>query len=96
MLVAVKTSNLVSDNPAVAQLGIGDEVDRLFNYSLVKPSVIRDQLKAMKAEIRLWFRESSNKAKKWAIDHGVINAVIDGTKTEWNIANSGGEGWGGG
>jgi hypothetical protein len=87
MPVSVKTSNIGEDNEAVAKLGLQDEVDRLSNYSLLKQSVIRDNLKAMKAEIRLWFRESESMAKKWAIDHGVITAVVSGHKTEWNLSS---------
>jgi hypothetical protein len=52
------------------------EIDRLFNYWLVRPNGVRETLLSYGAEIKLWFAErklsgrATGRRKEWAVDLG--------------------------
>jgi hypothetical protein len=85
-LIPVKTGTVGEGQEALMeQMGIPQwEVDRLFNYTLVRPSAVRETLLSFNAEVKLWFTEkqqgkrASGKRKAWDVDFGKMTATIGG------------------
>lgn len=80
--VGVRTDDVGVGDPVVEKLGLQDEADRLFNVSLIRPSVLRAFLHSMNTQVRLWFTSNGKEGRRthWKIDHGRIEAVIDSRK----------------
>jgi len=86
MLIPVKTGTVGEGQEALMeQMGIPQwEVDRLFNYTLVRRSAVRETLLSFNAEVKLWFMEkqqgqrASGKRKAWDVDFGKMTATIGG------------------
>lgn len=84
MLVPVKTGTAgEGQEELLERLGIPQwEVDRLFNYSLVRPSAIRETLLSYSTEVKLWFKEQpqgrqgTGRRKAWEVDMGRLEAMI--------------------
>jgi DNA invertase Pin-like site-specific DNA recombinase len=81
--IPVQVDDLGRDNPAVGQLGIGEEVDRLFNVRMLRPSTIRRTLDHLGVEVRLWWQDvtkqrTTGKKRTWRVDYGKIEATIGG------------------
>ena len=71
-LIPVKVGNVGKDNPAVKHLGIQDEIDRLFNFRLVKPTAIRQLLHGIGCQVKVEWDEAGT------FIGGNISATIDG------------------
>jgi len=88
LLVGIKTDTVGEDNPAVKHLGIQDEVDRLFNYTLARPSAIRQMLHDLEARVDLSFTRIGNgKRGKFAVDYGNLTVSIEG-KPQTTVSSS--------
>ena len=84
MLVPVKTGSVGAGEEALMdELGIEQgEVDRLLNYTLVRPSSVRETLRSYNTEVKLWFKEApqgrqaTGHRKQWEVDMGRLDAKI--------------------
>ena len=82
ILIPVITGGRGEGNPIVQKLGIGAEVDRLFNTTLIRPSVLRQKLIDLDARVELWFQDATKRGQgmrhRWAVDYGKLTATIGG------------------
>ena len=84
MLVGIKTGIVGHDSQDVLEaIGIEQsDIDRLFNFTMVRPSVVRETLLSYKAEVKLWFTEKKQSSrakggrKSWEVDMGRLDARI--------------------
>lgn len=84
MLVAIKTGRLGHDSQELLEeMGIDQsEIDRLFNFTMVRPSVVRETLLSYNTEVKLWFAEkkqggrATGSRKAWEVDMGRLDARI--------------------
>lgn len=88
-LVGIKTGNVGEGNEAVETLGIGEEVDRLFNYSYFKPSKVRELFHSLETQVVCFFKQlpppkrprSTGKYGRYAVDHGRVTISLNGVIT---------------
>jgi len=84
MLVPIKTGIVgEGQEELLEQMGIPMwEIDRMFNYTLVRPSVVRETLLSYGAELKLWFTEkmlskrANGTRRSWEVDMGRLEAKI--------------------
>jgi len=84
MLVGIKTGIVGHDSQDVLEaMGIEQsDSDRLFNFTMVRPSVVRETLLSYNAEVKLWFSEKKQSSratggrKSWEVDMGRLEARI--------------------
>jgi len=84
MLVGIKTGIVGHDSQDVLDaMGIDQsDIDRLFNFTMVRTSVVRETLLSYNAEVKLWFSEKKQSSratggrKSWEVDMGRLDARI--------------------
>jgi len=94
MLIPIPTGDIGKDDATVDQLGIRSEVDRLFNTTMVRPSVLRTTLQELEVSVRLHFKErpkttrSKGKRTHWEVDWGRIEADFGRLETQTGLTGA--------
>lgn len=83
LTIGIKTDNRGEDDPALDGLDIQDEIDRLFNITLARPSSVRNLLHSLDCKVECWFNPIPG-SRSHVLDRGRLTCTIDGQITNNN------------